>query len=503
MAAKEMLIASLRSGKKRPLVQAGCAFGKTIFASDLFNGVLKKGKKGMFVVPSLSLIEQTHSKFLQAGIYDIGIIQANHPLTDPNARIQIASVQTLQRRKIPQVDLVIPDEAHLWSRFYANWMNQPDWQKVPFVGLSATPWTQGLGKVYDDLIVAATLQQMMDEKLSCPMRVYNPEGPKPDLSNVSTVKNKQTGEEDYDQDQVSELMSDPKLIGHVVQNWLEKGENRRSLAFCPRRKQARILQAKFEKEGVSTAYMDADTDPEERTLIGRKLECREIQVVVQIETCVYGVDWPFLECIIWDRPTKSEMTLVQGIGRGVRLDPENPGKNLIVFDHSLTTTEQGLGHPLDIHHAALCDGNRKTKICAKKREKKEPPKEQNTCPCGFVKRMNEPRCPDCGLVIVPRVELEHTPGELYEVVCGNSPKQLELADPKTKQAWYSQLLWVQDQREYSDKFATASYRDRFGVWPRSLSSVRTPAGQEVLNWLKAKFIRRAHSRRKAEQRTAA
>ena len=33
-------------------------------------------------------------------------------------------------------------------------MKRPEWANVPFVGLSATPWTKGLGKHYDDLIVA-------------------------------------------------------------------------------------------------------------------------------------------------------------------------------------------------------------------------------------------------------------------------------------------------------------------------------------------------------------
>ena len=494
-AAIDMTIDSLRSGKKRPLIQAPCSFGKTIIAAEIFSRALAKGKRAMMVVPSISLIDQTYSKFFQAGMYDVGIIQANHPLTNPDAPIQIASVQTLRRRKMPKVDLVMPDEAHLMSRFYLQWTSDPDWQKIPFVALSATPWTKGLGQVYDDLIVGATIQQMMDERLACPMRIYNPEGPKPDLSRVEIVTNKETGEKDYHQGQVSELMSDPRLIGHVVQNWLEKGENRRSLAFCPDRKQARILQAKFEKEDVKTAYMDANTTRDERILIGQKLERREVQVVVQIATCVYGVDWPFLECIIWDRPTKSEMTLIQGLGRGMRLDPVNPVKDLVVFDHSLTTTDKefgGLGHPLDIHHEFLCDGKPKPEACASKREKKETKEPSNTCPCGFVKRQNQPRCPECGFVMMPKIDMEHTPGELHEVEREGLPDAK--ANMDTKQRWYSQLLWMQDQRGYKDGWGARQYKEHFGVWPNQLSKVRTPAGQAVLNYIKARLIRWAKSK---------
>ena len=493
-----MTIDSLRSGKKRPLIQAPCSFGKTIIASEIFRRSLAKGKRAMMVVPSISLIDQTYSKFFQAGIYDIGVIHAKPPLTNPDAPIQIASVQTLRRRKLPKVDLVMPDEAHLMSRFYLQWTQDPDWAKIPFVALSATPWTKGLGQVYDDLIVGATIQQMVDEKLCCPIRIYNPGGHKPDLSKVDIITNRETGEQDYHMGQVSELMCDPRLIGNVVHNWLEKGENRRTLAFCPDRKHARILQAKFEKEDVKTAYMDANTSREERTLIGQKLERREIQVVVQIATCVYGVDWPFLECIIWERPCMSEMTLVQGLGRGMRLDPANPVKDLIVFDHTVTTTDPeaglgGLGHPLDIHHATLCDGKPKPEACASKPAERESQEPSNTCPCGFVKRQNQPKCPECGWVMMPKIDMEHTPGELHEVQREGLPDAN--ANMDTKQRWYSQLLWMQDQRGYKDGWGARQYKEHFGVWPNQLSKVRTPAGQAVLNYIKARLIRWAKSKR--------
>lgn len=495
------IVGSLRSGKKRPLLQMGCGAGKTIVASEIFSRALRKGKTAMFVVPSIGLIDQTYSKFFQAGMYDIGVIQAKHPLTNPDAPIQIASVDTLRRRTIPMVDLVMPDECHLKPKFYMEWMNRPGWDKVPFVGLSATPWTQGLGKVFDDLIVGATIREMMNEKLACPIRIFNPHGPKPDLSKVKIVTNKETGEEDYHEGQISELMSDPRLIGHVVHNWMEHGEDRRTLAFCPDRKQARILQAKFEKDGVKTAYMDADTKPAERTLIGQRLERREIQVVVQIATCVYGVDWPFLECIIWDRPTKSEITLVQGIGRGIRLDPKNPDKDLIVFDHSLTTTDDGIGHPLDIHHEHLCDGKPKPDGCSKvaKKEKKEP---SRLCLCGYVKQRNQPKCPECGYVMMPKVDLEHTPGELYEVV-HSELKAEPKPDMATKQRWYSQLLWMQGERGYKDGWAANQYKSRFGVYPRGLTRISEYAGREVLNYVKARLIRWAKSKHNPHRQVTA
>ena len=73
----------------------------------------------------------------------IGVMQANHPRTDPLARVQVASVQTLARRGVPHAALVIVDEAHIRSKVIENLMaERPD---VFFVGLSATPWAKGMG----------------------------------------------------------------------------------------------------------------------------------------------------------------------------------------------------------------------------------------------------------------------------------------------------------------------------------------------------------------------
>lgn len=106
-------------------------------------------------------------------------------MTDGSQPVQVASTQTLQRRKLPTADIVLVDEAHRWFDFYGRWMAMPEWQKVPFVGLSASPWTKGLGTHYDDLIIAATTAELIGKGFLSPFRVFAPAHP--DLSKVKTV----------------------------------------------------------------------------------------------------------------------------------------------------------------------------------------------------------------------------------------------------------------------------------------------------------------------------
>ena len=190
---------SLGAGKKRPVVQMPTGAGKTVVAAEIINMALAKGKKVMFCVSSLSLIDQTVERFRENGIYDVGVIQAMHELTNFYADVQVASVQTLMRRKIIQkVDLVIIDECHVQFKFYAKWTQMDYWKDIPFIGLTATPWAKSMGKLWDDLIVGTTMTDLIEQGHLSKFKVFAPSHP--DLTGVKTVAG------DYDIGQLGDAM---------------------------------------------------------------------------------------------------------------------------------------------------------------------------------------------------------------------------------------------------------------------------------------------------------
>ena len=103
---------SLQSGHKRPMLQMPTGAGKTLTSAHIVAGALDKGKRVAFCVPRKTLIDQTIREFEREGISAIGVMQAAHLRTDSRQPVQICSAQTLARRKRPDVDLVIVDEAH-------------------------------------------------------------------------------------------------------------------------------------------------------------------------------------------------------------------------------------------------------------------------------------------------------------------------------------------------------------------------------------------------------
>ncbi|MHB2265682.1 DEAD/DEAH box helicase [Aliihoeflea sp. PC F10.4] len=485
--ALDLLRSSIGSGKRRPMLQAPTGFGKTLISAAIVEGALAKGNAVTFVVPFLSLVDQTLERFAEQGITCTGVIQSNHPATDPDQPVQIATVQSLKNRPLPKAGIVVIDEAHKWFDFYGTWMAMPNWQKVPFVGLSATPWTKGLGKHYDDLLIPTTTKQLIATGFLSPFKVYAPSHP--DLSKVRTVAG------DYHEGELSKAMSEPVLIADTVATWLKLGEDRPSLCFAVDRAHARKLSDEFEAAGVPTGYVDMDTPASERQQIGERLRNGQIKVVCNVYTLTTGVDWD-VRCIILARPTKSEMLFTQIIGRGLRT--ANGKADCLILDHSDTTLR--LGFVDDIHHDQLDMGKHQRSSGKPSREKQlSLPKECKSC--SALKPAGVHACPACGFAPERQSFIEEKNGDLIQIRGGKRSKQD--ATPHSPQEVFSMLLWVQKQRGYSNNFAKAKFYARYDQWPDGLSHHAMPPDAVFGNWLKHEQIKYAKGKQKEQRRNAA
>lgn len=492
VSALAMMRRSLMAGNKRILLQAPTGFGKTMLAVAVVDGAQRKGNRVVFCAPQISLINQTLEAFEKEGLRGIGVIQANHPRTDPSQPIQIASVQTLRNRQLPAADVVVIDEAHVMHDVYRRWMNDEDWKKVPFIGLSATPWARGLGKHYDDLIIAATTSDLIERGYLSPFRVFAPSHP--DLTDVKTVAG------DYHEGQLSEAMDKGSLTADIVQTWLERGENRPTLCFGVDRAHAQKLQARFEAAGVRTGYIDGRTEIEDREKVAADFHAGNIQVVCNVGCLTTGIDWD-VRCIILARPTKSEILYVQIIGRGLRTAD---GKDdCLILDHSDTTLK--LGFATDIHHERLDNGDPKKSSGSMRDERPEAlPKE---CPsCTFLKPAKVHVCPSCGFAPQRQSQIECAPGELIELSSRGKAKKKTEATMAEKVSFYAQLKGYAERRGYKGGWAYYAYLEKFGVKPKDprLNDVRPQEPcNTVLNWVKSYNIRKSMGRKLAERGAAA
>jgi DNA repair protein RadD len=466
---------TIAAGDRHLVAQAPTGFGKTIVGATIARRNLEERRRTLFTVPALELIDQTVEKFYAEGIRDVGVIQADHVLTNWSRPVQIASVQTLMRRQMPPIDMVIIDEVHRVYEAYEEWLGGP-WKHLPVIGLTATPWTRGLGKHFGKLIVGATASQLIDTGYLSKFKVFGPASP--DLTGVRTVAG------DYHEGDLSEAMDKESLVADVIDTWIARGEGRPTLCFAVNRVHAKHLQQKFLEAGVAAGYIDAYTKTDERKETARQFHAGEIKIVCNVGVLTTGIDWD-VRCIILARPTKSEILFVQMIGRGLRTAD---GKaDCLVLDHSDNHTR--LGFITDIHHDKLDDGKPRPKAEPKAIEKLPKP-----CPkCTFLKPPKISVCPACGFKPEPKCDVVNRDGELVEFSSRNVAKQ---TTQQERIIFHAELRHIAEQRGYKTGWAAQQYKVKFGSFPPWAWNERptcTPAAS-TLSWVRSRAIAFAKQR---------
>jgi DNA repair protein RadD len=474
----DQIDAAIAEGCRRLIAQAPTGFGKTIVAAHRLRLLQDAGRRAIFTVPALSLVDQTVEKLFAEGVADIGVIQGSHRMTNPNRLIQVATPQSLQRREIPDADEILLDEVHIWfSKLYPKLLSDPRFADVPIIGLTATPWSRGLGKHFDRLIIGATTGQLIEEKYLSPFRSFAPASP--DLTGVRTIAG------DYHEGDLADAVNKTTLVANVVETWQARAENRPTLCFAVDRAHAKHLQTQFQAAGISAEYIDSYSTALERYEIGKRFHAGDVKVVCNVGCLTTGVDWD-VRCIILARPTKSEILYVQMIGRGLRTAE---GKaDCLILDHSDNHTR--LGFVTDIHHHELDDGEPKRAAIADKTEALP----KKCIKCSFLKPPKMLQCPCCGFTPVPQPGAVHRDGELIELA---SRREAKGPTQHERIKFHAELRQIADQRSFKSGWAAQQYKTKFGSFPpwawNDLPTC-TPSAA-TLSWVRSRAI--AFAKRRA------
>ncbi len=466
------------AGERRIMVMAPTGAGKTKSAAHLITQALEKGKRVAFTVPYISLIDQTCQSMEEEGLrpfYDFGVIQGLHPLMNTSAPLQICSLETLARRKVfPPMDVVLVDEAHRMNKHLFRWMND-DPDRV-FLGLSATPWTRGLGQHWESLIVGVTTQNLIDQGYLSDFRVFAPSSP--DLKGVRSTAG------DYNQKDLGERVSDKALVASITDTWIKHGRGRPTICYAVNRAHAKQIQLQFQAEGISAGYVDAKSDLDEREALRKSFHDGSISVVCNVGVLVAGVDWD-VRCIILATPTKSEIKFVQMVGRGLRTAE---GKDYcLILDHS--DTHNRLGFVADIHHLTLDDGKKREN---KKREI-EIPLPKPCSKCSFVKPPKVSTCPSCGFKPEAQANVEHEAGQLVELSSGRKLPAKKTYTREEKEDLWAQLMWIANERGYSAGWVYHKCRELCGSKPKNQNVPPRPPTEATRKWVLSRQI--AYSKR--------
>lgn len=463
----------IRAGKKNILLVSPTGSGKTVIASHMVGEASRKGSKAVFVVDRLSLIDQTSRTFYAEGI-EHGVIQGDHYNFAPWERVQVASQQTLARRRWPDADVVFVDEAHTVTKTVKQRLHPRD---VIAIGLTATPFSKGLGMIYDAVVNVTTTNKLIADGHLANYRIFAPS--EPDMTGVKIV----AGE--YEEKETVKRALE--VVGDCVAEYLKRGNGQKFICSAVNVDHVMELQRQFMAAGIVCAtytYKDL-TDDRTDTVNEFRRPDSAIRGLITVTAASKGFDVPDIGVVIMARPLRSSLAEhIQFFGRGLRT---SPGKTeCLVLDHSGNCRRfwDEWNDFFETGAVELDDGKKK-----KKEAKKKPAKEREMVECSQCKHLHlsAPHCPACGHEYPARAAVAHVPGTLSELVASGN------------RAAITNLLWPQvcthartrrDDPEAARKMALALFKSMTGVWPSTEfhTTASVPLTREVANKIKAMNI---------------
>lgn len=490
--AHEALRQGFKEGHRCQVLAAPTGAGKSYLGLRVAHEALQKGRRVTFLCDRTTLINQTSAAADAYGLRAHGIVQAKHLRRDSSLPFQIASVQTIDKREFwPQTDVLIVDECHT---LHKAWVEYAATTKAVVIGLTATPFTKGMGQIFSRLINATTMHDLTQSGVLVPLRVLS--CTRPDMAGAAVTKGGEWS------DKVAEERG-MGIVGDVVKEWQLHASDRKTIVFGSSIAHSKALCAEFMDAGVMAAVFTSETTATERDILVREFARHDaiLRVLISVEALAKGFDVPDVGCVVDARPLrKSLSTFIQMIGRGLRCSPSTGKSDCLLLDHSGNIVRFADDFERIYHDGveSLDDGAKLDKTV-----RKDDPEQYETkaCPsCGHAPFSK--RCMGCGFE-KPAIAVETSAaGVMREITIGKGKNRKVLANDPAH-LWgqvcaYARANSAPDKQHWR---ACYLFKDMVGHWPPEgwhLSGTPdVPVSPAVASKIKARNISRAKARARA------
>lgn len=442
---------NIRQKHQAQILSCPTGSGKTTMASFILRECWQKNRRGIFVVDRNALIKQTSRTFDKFGIPH-GIVQSGHPRYIPGEMIQLASIHTLARRGWPEAELLIFDEAHVR---YAAETKKIERKDAKVIGLTATPFTRGLGRLYSAMVNVTTGNKLTKEGYMVPFKVWAAK--EPDMAGAKTMAGEWT-------DDAARERSMP-IVGDAVKEYQEKGEDKKAVCFAVDTIHCEEIQRQFLNAGIRAELYTYKNEAEEKEDTLREFEKPDssIRVLISVAALSRGFDAPDVEVLLMCRPLrKSFMEFCQVLGRVLRPSPGKEYAKVLDLAGNFMRHYPALLEFFEDGPPPLDDGKPKPAKPALTEEKKP----RKCKRCGFLPIMGT-CCSACGYMMPSRPAVKHEDGSLSTFDGAAVVKM----DREAKRLLYAELSYIQSERRYAHGWIAHKYRSITKVWPTGMADV--------------------------------
>lgn len=482
----------------RTAVCASTGWGKSVVMADLARHYSEQGKTVLTVVHRDNLVKQLTSTYKHQGIDKLGFIKADMP-TNVLAKVQMASVQTISRRKNKldwlKPDVILVDEAHINSHAAIVKQMFTDLPDTYMIGLTATPMTKtvrydvdedknrvsynhrrGLAQFYNGDIIAPIPKQLMaDGRLA--RDIYFTEKDAFNADDLKSLGINTFGE--YNTRDLIRLMEKPGLMEGMIQFWEKYAQDRQTIVFTAGVEFSYKLAEKFRQAGYAAVAVSGDDPPTVRDKIYKDFEQKTIRLIINCAVLIEGFDVKSVECVMLTKPVRSLANYIQMVGRGLRSFPGK--KNCYILDLGYNVPAHGFISELTYDDYRIDykevngGGDAPVKTCPEEFELSpgyEFPKGTKVFTgCGATVHASLTHCPNCGFGFPVKVLETANTEDFLKLDPHNDPNCLEnvrlgldatYEDPiKEMKAFYQMKRKVAFKRKYKPTSPYAAFKHRY------------------------------------------
>lgn len=323
--------------------------GKTMIGSMVVAGALARHRRVLWLAGRRELVDQAAARMPVPA----GVIMAGRA-GDASSPVQVASIDSLRERDVPEADLIVVDEAHhataaTWRRLLER---QP---RAKVLGLTATPVRHdgaALGDVFDAMVLGPSIAELTRMGHLVPCEVIAPA-------------------------KQGRLAMDP------AQAWLQRAEGRPGFAFHRSVAESQRYVAELRERGVAVEHVDGETPIGIREAAIEAFRGGELECLSSVGVYTEGVDVPRAQVCLLARGCGHAGIYLQMVGRVLR--PYSGKHSALVIDLRGSVHDHGLP---DADRAWSLEGVQGVPTQRKSLHQ--------CAQCGCVWATSERECPRCG-----------------------------------------------------------------------------------------------------------